>query len=74
MTAKMILGVICHGKDGKTSFGMEVPEGTNPAYADSFARYLFSLGSCPLCDRRRSIEECQPFCQQKKTLDEVLKK
>ena len=44
MTAKMILGVICHGKDGKTSFGMEVPEGTNPAYADSFARYLFSLG------------------------------
>ena len=44
MTAKMILGVICHGKDGKTSFGMEVPEGTNPAYADSFARYLFSFG------------------------------
>lgn len=50
----MILGVICRGKDGKMSFGMEVPEGTNPAYADSFARYLFSLGSCPLCDRRRS--------------------
>ena len=44
MTAKMILGVVCHGKDGKTSFGMEVPEGTNPAYADSFARYFFSLG------------------------------
>lgn len=68
----MIIGIICRGKDGKTSFGMEIPDGTNPAYADSFARYLFSLGSSPLCGRKQSIDTCQFSCQQNRNQDEPL--
>ena len=68
--SNMILGIIYRGNDGKMSFGMEIPEGTNPAYADSFARYFFSLGSSPLCVHNQSIDTCQFSSPQNRNQDE----